>query len=574
MVNMKAIVFGHERGGTYVMDREGTFRFIHGYTSQPIGSEIKIKDKPPINLARIASIAACLILVISFSLIALMWNLTSHYVYVDINPSIELQFNRFDRLRTANPLDENGAMLLDGLRLRGSADDIVVALINEAKEKNFIDTIDGEQVVLVTVVSISGRSTEAQETAISLALENQGMLRFTIVESCDMENRDKAERLGVSPGRLRLAEEAMRTSDGQTTLDELLRKRVGDLLGLIESQESGNDQTVPDGIIDDTSVPLTLPPSNDETNSSQRDRNEPGIDTPGISTDSGHSPDSGQPRTPRTPRPPQSNPPTDIPPDSAPPVTEPPVTEPPRNEPPVTEPPVTEPPVTEPPVTEPPSDSTCIDCGNIDCGCSTGIPCIDCGYTYCQCCVENPCGDCRLIDCLCCNHPDALIIFADDGARITVRLVHLNNTGRFFIINIRGVTTELLTRAGTFTETVHVDAYEITIRVQGNDLISATARNIDSALNSTPSVGISILTVSTSIDGELNDDTPDSDTPDGDTSDSDTPDAAVLETSIPDDTTSNSDELIVSEMDVNPPDAALPPEDEDPITPLPPDEDE
>ena len=41
---MKAIIMSHEHGGSYVMDREGSFRFVKGYTSQLIGTEIELKS--------------------------------------------------------------------------------------------------------------------------------------------------------------------------------------------------------------------------------------------------------------------------------------------------------------------------------------------------------------------------------------------------------------------------------------------------------------------------------------------------------------------------------------------------
>ena len=49
---MKAIIFGHEQGGSYVMDSKGRFRFITGYTSQPVGTEVEFEDTAPFNRIR------------------------------------------------------------------------------------------------------------------------------------------------------------------------------------------------------------------------------------------------------------------------------------------------------------------------------------------------------------------------------------------------------------------------------------------------------------------------------------------------------------------------------------------
>ena len=129
---MKAIILSHERGGSYAMDREGGFRFVKGYASQPIGTEIELQTQYYRNYRRLAAIAACFALVFALSGFAWLWTSESCVVYVKINPSVELVFNGFNRLKAAKPLNEDGAALLKGLKLKGSLGDVIVLLINEA----------------------------------------------------------------------------------------------------------------------------------------------------------------------------------------------------------------------------------------------------------------------------------------------------------------------------------------------------------------------------------------------------------------------------------------------------------
>jgi len=80
---MKAIIFNHERGGSVVMDQEGCFHFVRGYSSHPIGTELEIEmhaktqtnfmDPANLkNLKRIAVAAACFLAVLSFSYFGLV----------------------------------------------------------------------------------------------------------------------------------------------------------------------------------------------------------------------------------------------------------------------------------------------------------------------------------------------------------------------------------------------------------------------------------------------------------------------------------------------------------------------
>ena len=234
MNKVKAIVFKHDNGGTYVLDREGSFSFVSGHTSKSVGAEIEIISQPSSYLKKISSIAACLILIFSLGLFMRLWTQTSHFVYVDINPSIELQLNRFDRLRVVTPLNDGGAALLDNIDLRGASDRIIVDIINEAIGQGILVAADGKTGVLVTVVPAGGRSQDASISAINLALEKNGMNGIAIVETTGMDLKDRAEELGVSPGRLMLAEAAVQASGGQTPLKDLLQKRIDELFDAIE----------------------------------------------------------------------------------------------------------------------------------------------------------------------------------------------------------------------------------------------------------------------------------------------------------------------------------------------------
>ena len=42
---MKGLVIGHKKNGVQVVDKNGYFHFVHGYASQPLGSEIEMSDE-------------------------------------------------------------------------------------------------------------------------------------------------------------------------------------------------------------------------------------------------------------------------------------------------------------------------------------------------------------------------------------------------------------------------------------------------------------------------------------------------------------------------------------------------
>lgn len=244
---MKAVILSHERGGSYVLDHDGCFRYIRGHESTPIGAEIQIGSRPVISVSRIAAIAASFIIVLSLSIFTWMWNTADHYVYVDINPSIELQFNRFGRLKEAVPLDDDAVELLKNLNLSGSLEDVLAAIIAKAEEQGYLSVSNGQPSVLVTVIARGAVPADQIVATINTALQERESPVLAVVEIGSMDLFRRAEVLRVSPGRLKLAEVLFGGYDSSLTLEELLEMRVDQLYLYIEDAQTPLSPFIDDG---------------------------------------------------------------------------------------------------------------------------------------------------------------------------------------------------------------------------------------------------------------------------------------------------------------------------------------
>ena len=239
---MKAIIMSHEDGGTYVMDREGSFRFVKGYSSQPIGKEIEVREWITARQMRVAVLAACLTLFLALGSFGVMWNEESYSVYADINPSVELVFNNLNQLKEAKPLNKDGADLLKDIKLRGNPAEVIVSLINAATEKGYIGASDEQPEVLITVTARGGKAPEEYAEIISAALEKNNMGDFVTVEVCDKDFRDMAAELSVSPGKLKMAER-MFASDQSVSVEDYANMSVKELMENIKIiEENGIPQ--------------------------------------------------------------------------------------------------------------------------------------------------------------------------------------------------------------------------------------------------------------------------------------------------------------------------------------------
>jgi hypothetical protein len=197
---------------------------------------VEIRASPPITLTRVASVAACFVLLVSLGIFTWLWNTTNYYICVDMNPSVELQINGFGRLRAATPLNEGGAELLDELDMRATAESIVVAMISLAEQEGLLAASNATE-VLVTVVKSRDRSPEMRMSSIGAALEEHGMLEFTMVKYGSTYYRYRAAGYGISTGRLRLASRLKYLTDEPIQIDELRQMQITDLFAAVEKAE-------------------------------------------------------------------------------------------------------------------------------------------------------------------------------------------------------------------------------------------------------------------------------------------------------------------------------------------------
>ena len=246
--DLKAIIMSHENGGSYVLDRDGGFRFVKSCASKPIGAEIEIKSQTTVNISRYAAFAACLVFVVLLSVFAILWNTESYSVYVDINPSVELLFNNLNKSKSAEPKNEDGAALLDGLRLTGTPEDVIIGLLLAAEQDGYLDPDSDSPSVLITITAKGRRSAESLKSILEAVLEQNNMLGMVVIEICDRNLRDRADELGVSPGRLILAERLFAANAG-VSIEEILNMPIQTLMEAI----SGGTYTGSQAVISDSS---------------------------------------------------------------------------------------------------------------------------------------------------------------------------------------------------------------------------------------------------------------------------------------------------------------------------------
>ncbi|MHC1720668.1 MAG: hypothetical protein AB9844_08440 [Clostridiaceae bacterium] len=173
------------------------------------------------------------------------------YVSLDINPSVELSVNKFNKIVSATAYNEDGKVILeDKTMFNSSVKDAISELVKAASEKGYIKN-DGSTIILVTsetedsVVALS-LGKEAEEGAKD-AIKSSGDVAVVYKDTVNLDKRDEAQKLGVSPGKLNLIEK-LQALDPTVTVDQYRSAEVTAIMQKIVAVNStgSNQNPIPD----------------------------------------------------------------------------------------------------------------------------------------------------------------------------------------------------------------------------------------------------------------------------------------------------------------------------------------
>lgn len=155
-------------------------------------------------------------------------------ISLDVNPSIELALNRFDRVVSARGLNAEGEALVSGMSLFGrDYRDAVDAITGSDAMAQYLT--DGEQIAITIASDNAQRSADLLEGVNGCAAVARGSACCYALSG---ELSEQARAAGVSPGRYRMMLELMELDPG-VTLEEAsalsmseLRARIAELGGV------------------------------------------------------------------------------------------------------------------------------------------------------------------------------------------------------------------------------------------------------------------------------------------------------------------------------------------------------
>lgn len=267
---MRGIVIEKENGHAIIMTKKGEFIKIKGCVETSVGEEYvstskfdfknilfleKSNNSKKINSIiynkRLATVAASLVLVFGMSTGVYAYASPSNYINIDINPSVELISNRFNRIINVKALNEDGTKLIEGLSLGNKTATEAVKLVMEAaKEDGYLEE-PLENEILITVTSKNEDLAKDMETVLSKTVEeeiaekNLGNVPVSI-ESAKFEDHKKAEELGISPGKLNLIQK-LEGNNSNINYGDYSNMPVKDIMKAVKENRNEEKDQINDG---------------------------------------------------------------------------------------------------------------------------------------------------------------------------------------------------------------------------------------------------------------------------------------------------------------------------------------
>lgn len=166
------------------------------------------------------------------------------YVTIEINPSIELIVSPREKVLYANPLNEDGEILLANLDLIGlPLDEAIDLIIAESISLGFIDVDSEETIVSVSTFSgnleIGERIREKVKEGFNNAFMNRAMMGRAEDKGYTPEFLAEAESYGVTPGFLALVKSVIEV-DETILLEDALLMSQQDLMDILHDAREAN----------------------------------------------------------------------------------------------------------------------------------------------------------------------------------------------------------------------------------------------------------------------------------------------------------------------------------------------
>ncbi len=195
------------------------------------------------SIAQVMAYAACAVAaVVVLALGATAYYTNTAYISIDVNPSIELELNRFDKVLEARPLNAEAAELLAALDIKGKGYEFAVNAILEAESRT--GYITDKALVLMAVQSSDPRQEEKLLLGVEQSARNHAEPAQTRCIQVDAATKETAKSFGVSAGKYSAIKE-LQQLDPSVKIEDYKNSSMRTILDKTEQEAAASSKPQP-----------------------------------------------------------------------------------------------------------------------------------------------------------------------------------------------------------------------------------------------------------------------------------------------------------------------------------------
>ena len=189
----------------------------------------------------IAPIAACFVLLIAcVAVLAGLSGENYQTVYIDVNPSVSLEFNRFGKVSGVNYLNADAETALGGLKLKGKKAELALEKIIGALDESGYFADEAE--LSISAVEKNKDTDKLLDKLSKHAEKIKGTKKYTVnVSKLTADEREDAKEYGISPGKYKVIAEIVKAHP-EYTVDDLKDKSMAELKELLPKTNNDKDK--------------------------------------------------------------------------------------------------------------------------------------------------------------------------------------------------------------------------------------------------------------------------------------------------------------------------------------------
>ncbi|EQB87576.1 hypothetical protein J2Z44_001195 [Clostridium punense] len=295
---MKGIIVEKGKKHFIVITKEGRFARVRGKDGYSIGDEYEAGidflrgfqlfsntnrgSFAGFNLAinkRMATAFATVALVFGISTVTYAYIAPYDYVSIDVNPSVELGINRFNRVTKVESFNEDGTKILNELSLKNkTSQEAMELVIKEVEQQGFFkEELNNE--LMITVSAKDEEKARKMEIELGEVVKEKlykGNLDKTPITtaSVTLERHKEAESLGISTGKLNLIQKLQGVIP-EVKYEDYVDAPVKDIMKAIKDSRKDNNLAEEENsqLLDKSESDESVKPGNKQVEKDKENKN-------------------------------------------------------------------------------------------------------------------------------------------------------------------------------------------------------------------------------------------------------------------------------------------------------------